>query len=221
MTSSPPKDLDSDRMPLTQERILQAAVELVDEHGVDALSMRRLGSVLGVEAMSIYNHIPNKAELLNLIVNRVLSEIELPPPEDDWSERLKKMTRSYRAMALRHPRIVPLIAMRPFGDLPTLPLVEVVFETLDKAGVPKEDAIGVLRAISSYAVGFTLSEVSGLVSEPDEGTESTADDFQIPFDEFPHIVEMIPLMQEIDVDRDFEMGLEIVLAGLKARLESC
>jgi AcrR family transcriptional regulator len=205
-----------ERTPLTQERILQAAIELVDEQGVDALSMRRLGSVLGVEAMSIYNHIPNKAELLNLIVRRVLSEIELPPPEDDWSERLKKMTRSYRAMALRHPRVVPLIAMRPFGNLPTLPLVEMVFETLDSAGVPPEDAIGVLRTISSYGVGFTLSEVSGLVGGSDtEGTRSTGD---VSFDEFPHIMKMVPLIGEIDVDRDFEMGLEIVLAGLRARL---
>lgn len=215
MTSAPPGNLGTDRTPLTQERILQAAVELVDEHGIDALSMRRLGSVLGVEAMSIYNHIPNKAALLNLIVNRVLSEIELPPPEDDWAERLKKMSRSYRAMALRHPRVAPLIALRPFGDLPTLPLVEMVFETLEQAGVPKEDAIGVLRAIASFAVGFTTSEAAALGGGYDVETQDAA---EIDLTELPHLMEMIPLMGELDADRDFETGLDIVLDGLRARL---
>ncbi|HYI45002.1 MAG TPA: TetR/AcrR family transcriptional regulator [Actinomycetota bacterium] len=218
MTSAPAEKIGSERLPLTQERILQAAVDLVDEHGIDALSMRRLGSVLGVEAMSIYNHIPNKATLLRQLVNKIIALIEIPPQEDDWEERLKKMSRNYRALAQAHPHFVELIATTPYGaSLPALRQVEAIFEILKAGGFHQSQWMDIVRTFSTFAIGFTMSEVSGFLGESDESSQEDID-YGAVMHEFPLMVEMLPHMGELDHNAQFEFGLEVFISGLKAKL---
>src|SRR5436190_13378798 len=90
------------RKPLSRERILAAALELADEAGIEALSMRKLGQSLGFEAMSLYNHVANKDDVLNGILELVLAETELPPPEGDWAEAIRSSAISVHEALLRH-----------------------------------------------------------------------------------------------------------------------
>src|SRR6059036_3915048 len=102
--------LASRRKPLSAERIVEAAIELVDHEGLDALSMRHLGAALDVEAMSLYRHFPSKAVLLECVVARLLAELLLPVPGSaPWQESFRALARDYRQL-LRHPNAIPLLA---------------------------------------------------------------------------------------------------------------
>jgi TetR/AcrR family transcriptional regulator, tetracycline repressor protein len=216
MTTPPPEG--ADRQPLSRARILDAAVAIVDEHGIEGLSMRKLGTALGVEAMSLYNHIPNKAALLDGVLERVVSEITIPEDSSTWDERLRQMTHSYRRIALAHPRVVPLFAMRPFNSLPALDQVEAVFAILAEAGFPPADALNVLRAMSAYAVGFTISEALAVIGEEADRPPVRFPDPEASEKDFPRTVEMGPYMQKDDTDDQFEFGLDTLLHGLKVKL---
>ena len=91
------------RTPLSRERVLRAAVDLADESGIEALSMRKLGQELGVEAMSLYNHVANKEEILDGMADLIMSEIEPPLPDADWKSALRERALSAREVLVRHP----------------------------------------------------------------------------------------------------------------------
>src|SRR3569833_1382774 len=92
---------------LSREAVAAAALALIDREGIDALSFRRLGQELGCEAMSLYHYFPSKAHLLDAVIDSVFGTLVLPPPDRDWIGRLRKACRSYRAMALAHPKLYP------------------------------------------------------------------------------------------------------------------
>ena len=107
----PPMSMGT-RVPLTRERIIAAAVELVDESGLDALSMRKLGAALGVEAMSLYNHVDNKDDVLDGILDAVLREVPQPDPGLPWDERLRELAHGFRRVGLAHPGVLPMFNSR-------------------------------------------------------------------------------------------------------------
>jgi TetR/AcrR family tetracycline transcriptional repressor len=215
MTTPP---AEGGRQPLTRERILEAAVALVDDQGLEGLSMRKLGTSLGVEAMSLYNYIPNKAALLDGVLERVVSEIKIPEDGSTWDERLRQMTHSFRSIALSHPRVVPLFAMRPFNSLPALEVVEAVFELLAEAGFPPEDAFRALRAMSAYAIGFTISEALQIMGEGADRPPVRFIDPESTEENFPRTIEAAPVMLKDDSDLQFEFGVDLLLSGLKDKL---
>jgi AcrR family transcriptional regulator len=215
MTTPP---AEGERRPLTRERILEAAVAIVDDQGIEGLSMRKLGTSLGVEAMSLYNYIPNKAALLDGILERVVSEITIPEDGSTWDERLRQMTHSYRGIALSHPRVVPLFAMRPFNSLPALDIVEAVFELLAEAGFPPAETLKVLRAMSAYAVGFTISEALMIIGEGADRPPVRFPDPEASEEDFPRTIEVGAYVQKNDSDDQFEFGLELLISGLKTKL---
>jgi len=105
------------RTPLSRLRIARAALAIVDRDGLEALAMRRLGAELGVEGMAIYRHFPNKAAVLAGIVEVLLAELVIPPPSDvPWQAVFREVSRAYRALLLRHPHAIPLLAALPLSD---------------------------------------------------------------------------------------------------------
>src|ERR671910_3474527 len=122
------------RQPLSRRRILEAAVRLVDRGGLEALSMRKLGSELGVEAMSLYNHVPNKGALLDGMVEVLLGELEVPPENHGWEERVRDGYRAFRRLAHEHPNVFPLLVERPPETMDGVWLVEKFFQTLRGGG---------------------------------------------------------------------------------------
>jgi AcrR family transcriptional regulator len=207
------------RESLSRERILSAAVKLVDEQGIEALSMRRLGAELGVEAMSLYNHIPNKAALLEALVDHVIAEVPIADEALPWDEQIREMARSFRRLSLAHPHIVPLIAMRPFNTVTALKNVEYAFGLTLSLGLNENEALHVFRALAGFATGYTLAETGGFFAEgTGPKTDYTIDTADLTSGEYPNLTKMIPVILNCNHDEEFEFGIDLFLEGLKKKM---
>jgi len=205
----------AERSPLSRERVLEAAVRFVDREGLEALSMRRLGAELGVEAMSLYNHVPNKSALLDGMIEVLLGELEVPPENGDWEERIRAGYRAFRRLAHEHPNVFPLLVNRPPETMDGVWLVEEFLRTLGEAGYDTKTALHAFRALSSFTFGYAMAEIRGFALEPD-GSRPGAQ--KIPPQDFPRISELKPQLDKVDHDAEFEFGLDLILTGLRTRL---
>ena len=203
------------RRPLSRRRILDAAVRFVDREGLEALSMRKLGSELGVEAMSLYNHVPNKGALLDGMVEVLLGELEVPPEDEGWEKRVREAFRAFRRLAHEHPNVFPLLINRPPDTMDGVWLVEEFLRTLRGAGFDPETALHAFRSLSSYTSGYTMAEIRGFAMEP-AGARLGA--VTLSPDDFPNIHKLQAPLREVDHDAEFEFGLDLILVGLKERL---
>jgi len=192
------------RAGLTRSRVLQAAVLFVDREGLEALSMRKLGDELGVEAMSLYRHVANKADILDGIHETILKEMPTPTLGGSWREDLRMLGRSLRQVLLRHPAALPLFATRPALSPGSLLLVEVVLGMFREAGFSSDQSLSALQAVYTYIVGNALL--------------SFAPGGELNLDDFPHLESMAQALAQHDPQSSFEFGLEVVLRGLDAML---
>jgi len=209
------------RAGLSKERILEAAVALVDAEGLEALSMRRLGKELGVEAMSLYNHVPNKAALLDGLVDHVAAQVPIEPHQTDWADQIRMMAHSYRSVALKHHHIVPLLSKRPFTGLKQLEPVDYAFGMLRAAGFDDADALHAFRILAAFVTGYVLAETGGSFGTgPIPEGDDPIDPDELGLVDFPHIATLVPHMVACDFDAEFEFGLDTIIEGLKAKLKS-
>ncbi len=204
------------RQPLSRRRVLEEAVRFVDREGLEALTMRKLGAELGVEAMSLYNHVPNKSALLDGMVEVLLGELEVPPENHGWEERIREGYRAFRRLAHEHPNVFPLLVNRPPDTMDGVWLVEEFLKTLEEAGFGKETALHAFRALSSYTFGYAMAEIRGFALEPD-GSRLGA--HRLSPEEFPRLCELRPQLENVDHDAEFEFGLDLILSGLQTRLQ--
>jgi AcrR family transcriptional regulator len=211
------------RRPLNRQRVLQAALRLVDQEGLESLSMRRLGQELGVGATALYNHVADKAAMLDGLVETVLGEVLLPPGDDaaDWMAAIRSICRSLRQVAHRHPNLVPLIAGRPFNSPGALRPVEVMFQVLCRAGFEENLVVEAQRALSGFVLGYVQMELGGAIFRPPEmRTDNHPIDIRrLPEAEFPRIRGFAPHLVHYYSDDAFERGLDVIFAGLRATLE--
>lgn len=206
--------------PLTRRRILEAALALVDAGGLEALTMRRLGAELGVEAMSLYHHVASKDALLDGLVELITLEIEVPRDDRlDWRDAYRGVLRSYRRAALAHPRAFTLVTTRPLNTPDALRRLEASFAILRRAGLEPDEAIAAFRLGAGFVRGFVLEEVTGraLGAQP-AGGRGRLDPRELPPDEFPHLSALAPRLAAVDHDADFARGVEAIVAGLEARM---
>src|SRR5437879_1355197 len=147
-------------VPLSKDRVLRAAVDLADRGGIEARSMRRLGQELGVEAMSLYNHVRNKEELLNGMIDIVFSEIDLPAADADWSTAMRRRAISARQALKRHPWAIGLMESRAQPGPATLRHHDSVLRNLREGGMSIETAAHAYSLLDSYIYGFTLDRKS-------------------------------------------------------------
>src|SRR5262252_4365394 len=141
--------------PLSRERILEAALEIVDREGLAALSMRRLGDALGVEAMSLYNHVPNKAALLDGIQGRILGLVEAPPQTRDWRAFARHQARALHRMLCAHAHAIALFA-RPAGTTAVFTRLDTYLGVLRDAGFAPLEALYVVQILLSFVVGHAM-----------------------------------------------------------------
>lgn len=208
------------RKGLNRRRVLEAALRIVDAEGLAALTMRRLGAELDVEAMSLYRHVPSKEALLDGIVELIVLEIDVPASVDgNWQEATRHVLRSYRRTAHAHPNAFPLVTTRPLNTPEALRRLDASFEILRQAGFDERMAIVAFRTLASYTRGFALEEVTGraLGSQP-VGTGNRLDPRDLPPDQFPRISELAPRLVAADRDAEFELGVDLILIGLAAEL---
>lgn len=205
------------RTPLTRKRVLRAAIRLADKGGIESLSMRKLAQALGVEAMSLYNHVENKEDVLSGIVDIVAGEIEVPTIGADWKEAIRRRAISAHEMLLRHPWASLLIVARINVGPAMLRYVDATLGCLREAGFSYEMADHAWNAIDSHVYGFTLQRLN-FVIEPSEYAD-TAEEYLplIPADEFPYLngLSQLVIGGTYDGVHDFEFGLELILDGLE------
>jgi AcrR family transcriptional regulator len=207
------------RIPLSRERVLRAAVALAGARGIEALTMRRLGEELGVEAMSLYKYVANKDDLLDGMVDAVFGEIELPAQGTDWRTAMRDRAISVRGALTRHPWATPLMQSRSRPGPATLRHHDAVIGTLRAAGFPIALVAHAFSALDSYIYGFALQQRS-LPFETEEETAELAQSIMasFPADEYPHLVELTVehvLKPGYDYGDEFEFGLDLLLDGLE------
>ena len=210
---------------ITRELVFKVALELIDRHGAEALSMRRLGAALGRDPMILYRHAPAKAALLDGVVETVLGQLKVDPAAPDWAAQLRAVARQYRALALAHPNVVPLLVTRPLATplalrpRGTLRPLEDVLKLLTRAGFSGPDALHVYRALFGFLNGHVLNELQELVENPDE-----TDDLlrlglhRLPIGEFPLLRSLAHALASYDGAAELERGRDILLTGLAATL---
>ena len=212
------------RTPLARDRVLLAAVAFADEHGIAALSMRKLGDALGVEAMSLYNHVANKDQLLDGMVDVVFGEIGLPSVDDGWKVAMRRRAISARAALSRHRWAIGLLESRSSPGPATLRHHDAVLGTLRTAGFSVEMAAHAFALLDSYIYGFALEEAS-LPFETAEETQEVAEQIlgELSPGEYPHLTELAVehvLRPGYSFADEFEFGLDLILGGLERACNS-
>jgi AcrR family transcriptional regulator len=211
------------RTPLSRERVLKTALALADASGIESLTMRKLGEAVGVEAMSLYNHVPSKGDLLDGLTDLVFSEIELPSGADGWKTAMRQRAISARAVLSRHRWAIGLMESRTSPGPATLRHHDAVIGCLRKAGFPVALAAHAYSALDSYIYGFALQEAS-LPFDTSEQTSELAQAMvaQFPADEYPHLAEFTfshVLRPGYDYGSEYEFGLDLILDGLERALD--
>lgn len=208
---TPPK-----REVLSRERILHAALEIVDHEGLEAISMRRLGEELAVEAMSLYNHVPNKAAILDGIFETVLAELPPARRSGSWRATLRERAWAFRSVLRAHPNALPIFATRPAVTPAASAHVELALDVLRRAGFSVDDALSALQVLSAFVVGHTVATYAP--RRADEASRPAYD--RLNEERFPRVREAARLLVTHDVDEEFEFGLEALLAGFALRLRA-
>ena len=212
------------RTPLSRDRVLQAALALADASGIDSLSMRKLGDALGVEAMSLYNHVPSKGDLLDGLIDLVFAEIELPAEAGGWKPAMRERAISARAVLSRHRWAIGLMESRTTPGPATLRHHDAVLGCLRQAGFPVALAGHAYSALDSYIYGFALQEASlPFEAGPETAEMAQAMLAQFPADEFPHLAEFTfehVLQPGYDYGGEYEYGLDLLLDGLERALDA-
>lgn len=207
----------TDREPLDRARIVTAGLALVDAEGVDALTLRRLAADLGVGTMSIYWHVRDKEELLDLIGEAVLAEIEVPTTGGDWREELRAIHRAMLGAVLRHPNAVELtIGRARYGSAGIL-LFERLLGTLAAAGLDPVAAFDAYQSLYLFLLGYlaTARRTPAFREVHRQGQEYLR---SLDPADFPAISRVAPVIGRRSAADAFEVGLEVVIAGIETRL---
>jgi AcrR family transcriptional regulator len=210
------------RLPLTRERVLSAAVAVVDQAGLGALTMRALGQRLGVEAMSLYNHVANKDDILDGIVDLVVGEIDLPSETADWKEAMHRRAVSAQSVFARHPWASGLIDSRQSSGPARLRYFDWVLGTLRRAGFSLEMSVRAFSILDSYVYGFGRQQLN-VSAGGDMSPEDMAEAFlqAVPADEYPYLRELVvdyAIPSGYDEAADFDFGLTLIIDGLERLL---
>ena len=210
------------RTPLNREKVLRAALAFADANGIESLSMRKLGEAVGVEAMSLYNHVPGKADLLDGLIDLVFSEIELPSADVGWRMAMHERAIAIRAALSRHRWAIGLMESRTSPGPATLRHHDAVLGCLRQAGFPVALAAHAYALLDSYIYGFALQEAS-LPFDTGEDTAELAQAMlaQFPAGEYPNLAEFTfqhVLQPGYDYGSEYEYGLNLILDGLDREL---
>jgi AcrR family transcriptional regulator len=207
------------RAPLTRERVLEAAIALADEGGSAGLTMRKLAQQLGVEAMSLYNHVANKEDLLDGMVDLVFAEIDLPAHGTDWKAALRQRAIGTRAALERHRWAIGLMESRSQPGTANLRHHDAVLGCLREAGFSIAMAAHAYSVLDSYIYGFTLNKQSLPFDTSEEVAELGRRYLrELLGTQYPYLAEMIlehAMKPGYDYAEEFAFGLDLILDGLE------
>lgn len=209
---------DSRRQSLNQEQIIDAAVTLADEIGVDALTIRKLATALDVKPMTIYHYIANKEAIIDGMVDRVFGEIDLPRMDTDWKSAMRQRSGSARRVLAGHPWAVPLMESRRTPGKATLRQHDAVIGCLRNGGLSIEMTAHAYAVIDAFIYGFVIQEASLPATSGNEMAELAESIMESAgMDEYPNLAEFTTrhvLKPGYDFGREFDFGLSLILDGL-------
>jgi len=205
------------RETLTRDRIIEAAVAFADQHGVEALSMRKLGAELDVEAMSLYNHVANKDDIHDGMIDYVFSTIPLPDPDEAWKTAIRRIGMAAMDVFTLHAWTVILLMSRSHFGPSFLRFADRVIGTFTKAGFNDEDAHHAWQMLASHTMGYALRQATNpeLVVHGVGFSEIPAEQLA---EAYPNVARLAPLLECCEYVSEFAFGLDIIIDGLDARL---
>ncbi|MFE0027057.1 TetR/AcrR family transcriptional regulator C-terminal domain-containing protein [Amycolatopsis sp. NPDC059021] len=205
------------RESLNREKVLDAALALADSEGLDGLTMRKLARTLGVEAMALYNHVSNKADILDGITERVMAGIPRADPALPWAERVRTLVLGMYRAYLPHP-VVPLALVSDQAN-PNSPAALATFDdlvgALAEAGFDDDELRQTTSALNSLVFGSLLLTTSGFGNEA-PGLQQLEPFKDVDPAELPHFSRLLGALRRLDPEKDFERGLDVLIAGLEA-----
>jgi AcrR family transcriptional regulator len=203
--------------PLDRNSVLAAALALVDRRGIDALSMRALGAELGVEAMSLYKHVPNKGAILDGLVAAALGEVDWTAGHElGWRGRIEHLALALRGVGHRHPDVFALLAKAPPLGAPHLAPMDVLLDALAEAGFERATAVSLLWTIVSYVLGAVASELAQSATPGSRKDKPAAASIET----FPNVREAAALLASCDFEAEYLAGLRRILAGAETELRT-
>ncbi len=206
---------------LTREGILTKAIELLDAEGMEALTMRRLGAELGVEAMSLYRHITSRQVLLDGIAGQLMAEVNDHRRDfgGDWVQAARRLSIGFRAVALAHPAAFGLIGLRALNERETRHPIEALLAEFRAAGFAPDRAVAAYRLLASYVRGFVLIEIAGftVVAGLDRSDPRNGGALAYPN---PTVAELADELAHEPTEAQFRSGLETILTGLRHEIEA-
>jgi AcrR family transcriptional regulator len=211
------------REPLTRERVISTALRIMDEEGLESVTMRRIGRELGVEAMSLYNHVSDKDDILSGICEHVLADFRVPDAED-WAEAARLGAREYRRLLRSHPNVITLMTEQKgaFTNPESLRGYEFALEVFHRAGIRGADAVKAFHAFGGYIMGSVMFELGLTIGDDDVQPAQAHQDLArlAGMADLPRLREALPHFIDCDDDEQFEFGLDLLIEGLRARAAS-
>jgi len=198
---------------LSYELVVDAAAEIAQSGGFEALSMRSLARRLGVGAMTLYGYVRTKEELLGALADRILGQMELPLADDGqgWRERIAGICRAVRRAFLEHPELLPIVAQQRIDGPSAYRGAEAVLGALREAGLSDREAVSTFGVLTSFTLGCAMRE-AGLRTT---GGDSLPGLWQLPPEDFTNVIGLAGLMMTRDPEQEFETGLDLLLTGIE------
>jgi TetR/AcrR family tetracycline transcriptional repressor len=216
---------------LTRDRVVEAAMRIMDDEGLDAVTMRRVARDVGVEAMSLYHYVRDKEDLLDGMCAMVMRDFRYPDEHRPWIEVARDGAREWRRVLRDHPNVIALWAdrQRPMTELESLMPMEFALRVIGRAGIDEREGVLIFNVLGGYIMGVVMMEVGAMFSAGTTRTNANADAMHaklpdeafaqfLPADRVPCIIAALPHLAECDPDEQFEFGLDLLLAGIETRV---
>ncbi len=219
---TPPARTAARRRPLSRDRVLRAAIGLADEGGLESVSMRKLGQVLRVEAMSLYKHVASKEDILDGIADLVVGDFEVPSIDADWKSAIRGSAISAHRVLLRHPWASSLIESRLSAGPGRMRYLDAMIGVLSAAGFTMPLVIRTIMVLDSHTYGFVLQEMAWSFDTENAPEMAAAFARDLPANEYPNLLAMAEMAATTPraVSVDFEFGLDLILDGLERLRDS-
>ena len=201
---------------LTRERVAEAALDLIDAEGVDALTMRRLGAELGVQGMALYHHFESKDAVLDAVALRLLGEVELPdPPPEEWQARIRAVVMAWARLQDRHPRAFPLVYRSRSPETWDVRPAEELFDALQSAGFDEIETANAYLTLIFLLDGALFSRPYPFSTVGDAARYGAS---VVDPEQFPRYVEIGRRVGEVSWEQVYGLGVDLLISGLEARL---
>lgn len=200
------------RARFTTDEIAAAALRLVDESGVGALSMRALANALGTGPMTLYNYVADKEGLEELVVAAIVAEVRLPDPTDDWQHDAYAIASAMWSGVRAHPAAIPLVLTRRMSSATGFAAADALIAALNRAGLDDRDRLSAFHALLGFVTGAAQADLAGPLVAARIGSVAGPD--------FPNVEALSEVAKRTTVEEDFDRGLRMLLDGIATRRRS-